>query len=150
MSTNRPSQLQLVRGIALGREQELAAEVGELMRQRAGAEATLTRLGGYLEDYSNAAAQGADTARMLGEIENERRFVRRLSQAMAQQRSHAERLAPRAGEKMELWQRARANLEALERVIERRESEQRRDLERRDQRDSDALTARLQSREAAP
>jgi flagellar export protein FliJ len=142
MSSRRPSQLQLVRGLAERREQLLAGEVGELMRQRAGADATSSRLRGYLDEYAAAPASGARHARTPGEIDNERRFVGRLADAIEQQRVRAERLARRAGEKVELWQRARANLEALDRVLAQRERGRQRDLQRREQRDSDALTAR--------
>lgn len=142
MSSRQPSQLQLVRGLAERREQQLASEVGELMRERAGADATSSRLRDYLEEYAATPAGGMPPARAPGDIENERRFVGRLSRAIEQQRGRAERLARHAGEKMELWQRARANLEALDRVLAQRERGQQRDVERREQRDSDALSVR--------
>lgn len=142
MSRGRASQLQLVRGIAETREQELAVEVGELMRQRASAEATLERLGGYLAEYTASAQGDAGEARMLGTIENERRFVKRLSKALDQQRDQAARIAQRTHQTMERWHRARADLEALDQVVQRRDGEQALRDRRVEQREADAHGAR--------
>jgi flagellar export protein FliJ len=149
MSARRPSQLQLVRTLAERREQALALEVGELMRERASADATSRRLHDYLQEYTGAA-RGGGGARTPGDVHNERRFVARLGRAIEQQRSRAERLARLAGEKMELWQRARANLEALDRLLAQREQGQQRAGQRREQRDSDALSARRTAVEINP
>lgn len=140
MSTRRATQLELVRGLAQRREQELAGELGELMRQRAGADATSSRLRSYLHDYT-AAPDGA-SARTPGVIDNEHRFVARLNRAIELQHGRAERLARHAGEKMALWQRARADLEALDRVLARRDHGRQLEQSRHEQRDSDALSAR--------
>ena len=142
MSRRRPSQLQLVRGIAETREQELAVEVGELMRQRASAEATLERLGGYLAEYTASAQGSAGEARMLGAIENERRFVKRLSKALDQQRDQAEHIAQRTAQTTQRWHRARADLEALDQVVQRRDREQALRNGRAEQREADAHGAR--------
>lgn len=142
MERARSSQLHLVRELAARREQELAGEVGELMRQRAGVDATASRLCGYLEEYAAAASVSDRDARTPGDIHNERRFVSRLGQAIEQQRARAERLARLTGEKMERWQRSRANLEALDRLLAERARGHERERERREQRESDAMASR--------
>ena len=81
-SAKSQSQFQLVRDIAHSREQKLASEVGELIRQRASVAATMERLQGYLRDYQ--VGQSDHLARRLPEIENERRFVTRLNDALDQ------------------------------------------------------------------
>ncbi len=146
MTTRSPSQLELVRGLAETREQELAGELSELLRLRDGAEATLARLDGYLDEYAQVPGGGALVA---SAIANERRFVKRLNQALEQQRTHAERLRERTGEKTAQWQQARADLMALERVVERRLQEATQEVERREQREADALSLRRVVTEAA-
>ena len=148
MSRGRPSQLQLARELAETREQELAVEVGELMRQRASAEATLERLGGYLAEYTASLQGGASEARTLGDIENERRFVKRLSKALDQQRDQAERIAQHTHQTTERWHQVRADLQALDRVVQRREREQALHNGRVEQREADAHGARA-ARDAA-
>jgi flagellar FliJ protein len=142
MNRQRPTQLALVRGLAETREQELAGQVSELMRERASAEATLARLGGYLDEYAAGASRDDAPARTLGEIDNERRFVKQLNDAVCQQRGHAQRLVERTSLAMSRWHRARTDLEALDRVIARREGEQRRAAARQEQRETDAHNSR--------
>ena len=134
------SQLQLVRGIAQGREQKLANEVGELMRLRAEATATVQRLQGYLHDYQSAEIGSG--ARPLAEIENERRFVTRLNFALQQQCTHTRRLEESASAKMQLWQREHANLAALDRLVTRRAHAASRQQDRLEQKQADALSLR--------
>lgn len=138
------SQLQQVRSIAQRREQKLASEVGELMRQRDSAEATVERLQGYLHEYQSDELERG--ARSLMAIENERRFVNRLSLALNQQSTYAQRLEESTCAKMKLWQHEHANLQALDRLIAQRSREQLRLQERRDQQQSDALSLRAHNK----
>jgi len=46
------TQLELIRNLAQSREQELAAEVGEMRRLQLDAQSALNRLHGYLSDYT--------------------------------------------------------------------------------------------------
>jgi len=141
MTHRARSQLALVRGLAQRREQALAREAGTLARQRASAEATLSRLDGYLDEYAAGAGESA-AARSRGELENERRFVQRLNRAVEQQRAHARRLTERASQSKTRWQRARSELEALDRLLAERAREQARAEQRREQREIDARGAR--------
>ena len=134
------TQLQLVRGIAQGREQNLAAEVGDLMRQRASAMETVQRLQGYLHEYRTGESQ--QSARSMMEIENERRFVQRLNLALQQQSTHAQQLDASASAKMQLWQREHANLQALDRLLTQRAQAGSRLQDRNEQKESDARSAR--------
>ena len=139
-SAKSQSQLQLVRDIAHSREQKLASEVGELIRQRASVAATMERLQGYLRDYQ--VGQSDHLARRLPEIENERRFVTRLNDALDQQCTHAQRLDASASAMMQRWQSEHANLQALDRLISQRASAQARLQDRHDQKESDARSLR--------
>lgn len=138
----KPSQLDVVKSLAECREQRLATEVGELRRQIAGAEATMTQLNQYLAEYQSSDSDTARRSRLPSELENERRFVKRLSAALEQQRHLTQRLAERTSQKVELWQRERANVEALDRVATRREKEVLRKEQRREQRETDAVSTR--------
>lgn len=134
------SQLHLVRGIAQSRERKLAGEVGELMSQRASALETVQRLQGYLHEYQSA--ETSRDARPVMEIENDRRFVKRLNLALEQQSAHAQQLDNSAGVKMQLWQREHANLQALDRLLLQRTRVQSRLQDRLEQKETDALSAR--------
>jgi flagellar export protein FliJ len=136
------SQLELARTVVQAREQRLAVEVEELIRQRTGAERTLTRLGAYLDEYAAADRGRATRTQSPRNLVNGRHFVQRLGVAISQQKISAERLAERASIKVSQWQRVRAELAAIERVIDTRRRSARRLEERRAQRETDAHAAR--------
>ena len=136
------SQLELARAVAEQREQRLAGEVQALMRQRDGAHETLQRLDGYLSEYAGAERQAGAGGRRGAGIMNDRGFVGRLHHAAGEQRRQYERLAERTAHKIRQWNRARADLAAIDRVIERRLGEARQASARREQRDLDAAACR--------
>lgn len=138
MSRQRQSQLLQVRELACAREQELAREVSELTRRQHSEASTLAQLDGYLEEYSSSARQGA---RRVHEVNNERRFVDRLGKAVRAQRIQVERATESARQATHRWNLARAEVEALDRLIESRERQLQLDLQRREQREADAHNA---------
>ena len=138
MTQSRSSQLQQIRELACARERELALEVSELSQRRQSEEATLARLDGYLNEYAGATHAGA---RRVHDVDNERRFVERLGKAVRQQTLQVERLVMLTGQATQRWHQARAEVKALERLIEVRERKHQRELRRREQRDADTRTA---------
>lgn len=136
------SQLELARAVAEQREQRVAAEVQALMRQRDGARETLERLDGYLAEYAGAERRADAGGRRGAGIMNDRGFVGRLHHAAGEQRRQLDRLAERIAQKTRQWNRARADLAAIGRVIERRHGEARDATARREQRELDAAACR--------
>ena len=140
MASSDTTQLRLVRGIAQSRERKLASEVGDLMRQRASAIETVQRLQSYLHEYQSVEV--ARGARSVMEVENERRFVKRLNLALTQQSTQAQRLDDSASAKTLQWQREHANLQALDRLLMQRAHTESRRQDRNEQKESDARSAR--------
>lgn len=138
MTQRRSTQLQQIRELASSREHELAREVSELSHRQQSEEATLVRLQGYLDEYAGTAHT---RARRVHEVDNERRFVERLGKAVRQQVIQVERLVALTRQATQRWHQARAEVQALERLIEARELEQKREMQRREQRDDDARYA---------
>ncbi len=141
----KPTQLEFIRDLAQSREQELAVEVGELRRQKNSAEVALNRLDTYLAEYTLDATQNRFRSRLIPgrtvtHVENERHFVKRLSRAVDRQRVHARQCSERVDLKVQSWQRERAQVEALERVVEKRRRLAGRKQRRREQTESDTST----------
>jgi flagellar export protein FliJ len=139
----KQTQLDMARGIAEGKAQALAGEVGALIREKDDARQMLERLGEYLADYSNPGAYGGDAGTCSAfSIQNRHGFVTRLKSALEQQRARAQRIEERTRSKMQSWQRARADLEALDRLIALRARAADQDEVKREQRDADAAALR--------
>ena len=134
------SQLLRVRSLARGREQQLAGEVGDLLRQQASAAATVEQLRGYLHDYQREQTERG--ARLLATIENERRFVKRLNTALDQQCAYVQRLEDSTSANRRLWEREHANLQALDRLLSKRQQAQLHQQHRRAQKETDAQSLR--------
>jgi flagellar export protein FliJ len=134
------SQLLRVRSLALSREQQLAGEVAGLMRQQVSAAATVEQLRGYLHEYQREQTERGP--RLLITIENERRFAKRLNTALDQQSTYVQRLEDSTSAKKRLWERERANVQALDRLLLKREHAQLRQQERREQKETDAQSLR--------
>ena len=136
----KSTQLELIRDLAQSREHGLAAEVSELRRLKTSAEVDLNRLDSYLSEYTlGMSRSNPQTGRSVTQVENERRFVRRLNIAVEQQRIRARQFSERVNMKIQSWQRERAHLDALERAVEQRRIAGRRIQERREQTDTDTM-----------
>lgn len=139
----KKQQLDIVRGLSEEKVNQLAGEVSGLAREKNEADVMLARLVEYVDDYTVPSDESPLGYRNPAAIANERRFVSKLTGALEQQRVHADRVAERMSFKMNSWARAKADLEALDRLVERRTREQRVKERRREQRESDAAASRL-------
>ena len=148
MAEQDTTQLERARAVVEAREQRLAGELRELTAQCQGAERMLAQLDAYLDEYNGA--DGARGARSAGDLMNARQFARRLGSAVAEQRGQARLLGERVTHKALQWRKARADLAAVDRLIEARRRAQRQAAERREQRETDAQAARSRSLLDAP
>ena len=138
----KTKQLDVVHGLSRSKVDELANEVSGLMKEKAQADDMLAQLVDYVDDYS-VSLFGSDTPRRRsGSLVNERLFVAKLSGAVVEQRLHSEQVAQRVSYRMNAWMRAKADLEALERLIERRSQQSKLSQQRDEQRASDAHALR--------
>ncbi len=138
------TQLELIRNLAQSREQELAAEVGEMRRLQLDAQSALNRLHGYLSDYTVSGTNDfTGFGRKITQMENERRFVNRLQQAVEQQRLHVQMFEEKTRAKVAAWNQERMQLEALDKVVEKRRKAARQIHARREQSQDDAISGRL-------
>jgi len=139
----KQTQLELIRDLAQSREQELAAEVGELRRLQIDAQSALNRLNGYLAEYTvTGTADHPHGGRDITQMENERRFVGRLQQAVEQQHLHVQQFAQKTHLKVQAWHRERLNLEALDKVVDQRRLTAKRIHARLEQAQADAISGR--------
>jgi len=76
-------------------------------------------------------------------MENERRFVNRLQQAVEQQRLHVQMFEEKTRAKVAAWNQERMQLEALDKVVEKRRKAARQIHARREQSQDDAISGRL-------
>lgn len=144
------TQLLRARAVVEAREQGLAAELRELANQHQGAEQTLTRLNEYLDEYAGADRQRGGELRSPLQMVNGRRFARRLGGAIDQQQVQAQRIGELAERKLAQWQRARADLAAIDRLIDTRRRSALQDAARREQRETDARASRPRETIAIP
>ena len=137
----KQTQLEFIRDLAQSREHQLAAEVGELRRQKTSAEVALNRLDTYLAEYTaEVPRDSTDPGRSVTQVVNERRFVKRLSRAVEQQRARTRQCGERVNLKLKTWQRERAQVEALERVVEQRRMAAEHKQMRHEQSEADAIS----------
>ena len=135
------TKLEFIRDLVQTREYQLAAEVGELRRLKASAEVVLNRLDTYLAEYTvGVSGNGTDPGRSVTQVENERRFVKRLSRAVEEQRARTRQCGERVNLKMQSWQRERAQVEALKRVVEQRGKAAEHKQMRKEQSEADAIS----------
>jgi flagellar FliJ protein len=135
-------QLEVVQRVTEGEERRRAESLAARERRMADCEAKLAELqryhAGYVSDFNKHAGRGMDGAR-LREFQA---FLLRLGEALRQQsdivdRARAERDAELAG-----WQQAAQRAEMVDHVVKRRQDEERRALDRREQRESDERSLR--------
>ena len=143
---SKSKQLDVVRGLSEDKVNQLAGEVSGLAREKREAESMLERLTEYVDDYTLPTDQSPGGYRNPAAILNERRFVSKLTGALEQQRVHTDRVAERMSYKMNSWARAKADLEALDRLVERRSVQAQREQQRAEQRDNDAAASRAAQR----
>ncbi len=135
-------QLRTVQRVTDNEERRQAERLAARERRLVECEAKLAELARYHSNYAREFAEraglGIDGAR-LREFQT---FLARLGEAVRQQaeivgRARAERDADRDN-----WQRAAQRAEMVDHVVRRRKSEERRALDRQEQRDSDERSLR--------
>lgn len=138
----RSKRMQPIARLAADRERQAARDLGASRREFEAQRVRLGELQGYRDDYAarfrSASAQGIDAA----QLRDFHAFIARLNEAIAQQ----ERLVTAARREWEAcaarWQGLRTRTQALDRVVERLQQGEAREVRRREQGDSDERAQR--------
>ncbi len=132
----RSERMRPVSRIERNRERDAARALGESQRQLQAMEAQLDQLIGYRSEYQRRYARALQGLQRTG-IEQFRRFLAQLDQAIEQQRRLMEQCRADADRCRAAWLAQRGRLKAIDGLIDRLRDEERRQQERREQHDQD-------------
>ena len=141
--TSRAARLAPVVQMAEETERKAAQRLGQLQQQVVQAQAKLTELERFREDYQkqwlNRGGQGVDGSWLV----NYQRFLGQLEAAMTQQRQSLMWHQNNIKNARDAWQQAYARVEGLRKLVQRYLDEARRAEDKREQRLLDELSQRL-------
>lgn len=141
----RAKRLEPVQDIAGAAERRLAQGVVGFERRLQEAETKLLELQRYLAEYEQQFAARAGKGIGVMELRDYQAFLARLGDAIQQQRSLVQRAQSERDAERLRWQDAAKRVKALDHVVDRWQAEERRTLERREQRDTDERAQRGRS-----
>jgi flagellar FliJ protein len=134
----RSDRLKPVRDLAGGREREAGLALAGLRRQLEEQERRLEQLRGFREEYVSGRPPGLGTTDAV-RLANYGAFLGRLNEAIREQEKRIAALREEVECKAESWRERRSETAALDRAVERLHADERRALDRREQRDQDEL-----------
>ena len=139
-------QLQVVQRVVDEEERRRAERLAARERRVAESEAKLAELQGYQKNYarefSECAERGMDGARLRAF----QTFLARLGEAVRQQAEIVDRARAERDAERDSWRRAAQRADMVDHVVKRRKSEEKRALDRQEQRESDERSLRKHHR----
>ncbi len=128
----------LAEGEELAASRRLKECIEEVLTERT----KLDQLRDYLEDYRKG--DGSATNQQLDPVrwENYRRFLGRLSETIEAQQQELDQAEARYREEAGRWQASHARTETMSRLLQKFETEQRRELAAREQKEQDDRASR--------
>lgn len=138
----RADRLEPVQKIVDDTERRLAEHFAAAERLVAGCEQKLKELCGYRDDYTQGFAHRAGDGMGARELLDYQAFMVRLNDAIAQQAQIVERAKSDRNLQQQRWQDAAKRAKALNHVVENWTLEERRALDKREQRESDERAQR--------
>jgi flagellar protein FliJ len=142
----RAQRLQPVQQLVDENERRLAQSLAALERRLADADGKLGELeryrGEYEKQFSHRAAQGIGVT----DLRDYQAFLAKLSEAIRQQQSLVQRARVERDTERKRWQEAATRAKAIDHVVEQWNVEERRALDRREQRESDERAQRRVNR----
>lgn len=142
----RAKRLQPVQHLVDDNERRLAQSVAAFERRVSEAEAKLGELVRYRAEYEKQLSQRAEHGIGVAELRDYQAFLARLAEACKQQQALLQRAQVEREAERERWREAAKRAKALGHVVEQWQAEDRRTLERREQRDSDERAQRKVNR----
>jgi flagellar protein FliJ len=135
-------QLRTVQRVTDNEERRQAERLAARERRLAECEAKLAELAtyhsNYAREFTERAAHGMDGARLRAF----QTFLARLGEAVRQQAEIVDRVRTERDADRDSWRRAAQRADMVDHVVKRRKSEERRALDRQEQRDSDERSLR--------
>jgi flagellar FliJ protein len=138
----RAQRLQPVQKLVDENERRVAQSLAALERRLSDAETKLAELQRYRQEYETQFGARAGLGIGATELRDYQAFLARLSEAVRQQNSLVQRARIERDLERTRWQEAATRAKAVDHVIERWHDEDRRALDRRDQRESDERAQR--------
>jgi len=131
---DRMAPVQKVLGSA---EKEKARNFGAAQRQQEEAEQRLRDLQQYHDEYLRGFEQRARTGQSASSLRDYQLFLARLKEAIGQQEQLVQQAREAVAGSRKRWQSAARQVKAVESVVDRWEGDERRRVDRQDQKDSD-------------
>lgn len=139
---SRAKRLQPVQELVDDAEKRLAQSVAGFERRVSEAEAKLLELERYRGEYEQQLNARAAQGIGVTDLRDYQAFLARLGEAIRQQRSLVQRACNERDAERLRWQDAARRVKALDHVVGQWQAEERRTLDRREQRDTDERAQR--------
>ena len=142
----RSRRMEPVARVAAHREQDAAKDLGKQQEVLAGQRAQLDELTQYRIDYAAQFQERAGGGVSATALQDYRQFLDKLDQAIQQQQMVIERQELEVERHRQRWLELRTRCNAMDKVVERFRSEERRAADRREQSETDERSAQNDSR----
>jgi flagellar FliJ protein len=138
----RSERMAPVRRVLGNDERERARNLGAAQQQLADAERKLLDLQQYRSDYAAAFEQRARQGQSVVALRDFQLFMTRLDTAIQQQQQVVDAARGQLSGDRQRWQRAARQVKAVDSVVDRWQTEERRVVDRREQKESDERAQR--------
>ncbi len=138
----RSDRMAPVQQVLEGAEQSRARELGEGQRRLDEAEAKLNELRTYHGEYLQTYRKRAEDGTSVTKLRDFQAFLARLEQAQSQQEKLVAQAREMVSNQRRNWQGAARQVKAVETVVDRWRSAERKEGERREQKESDERAQR--------
>ncbi len=135
-------QLRTVQKVTDNEERRQAERLATRERRLAECEAKLAELASYQSNYAREFAERAGRGMDGARLRAFQTFLARLGEAVQQQAEIVDRARAERDADRDHWRRAAQRAEMVDHVVKRRASEERRALDRQEQRDADERSLR--------
>ena len=139
---SRADQLDLVQQVATRTERERAERLAEAERNAIEAEQKLVALERYRNEYEEQLAQRGAGGVDISGVREFQAFLARLGEALVSQRQVLAAARATREQMLNSWREAAQRAQVVQTLADRWQTEERREEDRRDQRESDELAQR--------
>jgi flagellar protein FliJ len=138
----RSKRFEPIQEIVASSAEELSRAMGEMGRKVAELEGQLVQLTTYRDEYVSSAGDGRGPMDAV-KLQNYRKFLDRLGEAMRQQSKKIEQARAEYEKRRVLWSEKRVEAESLGRAIDRFRKQELQVADQREQREGDDAAMRI-------
>ena len=135
-------RLKPVQQVAASRERNAARTMGQARQHLAQEEAKLAQLKKYHQEYLERFQQVASQGMSANQLQEYRAFLTKLERAIQEQESVVAESRTQCSQHQENWQQKHVRTQALGKVMERYQREERKQEDVREQKESDERSQR--------